>query len=167
LEENRQALVATLGQAVRDYQRATDAMDETVARRFGVNGTDLHCLDVLFDGPRTAGKLAEGIGLSPAATTTLIDRLEARGYVRRVRDPADRRRVLVELTEQARDRADEMYGPLAAEGAQLALAYTPEQLAFLLDYLREARELVHRHVERIRADESGAPTAHRSHPPTR
>jgi DNA-binding MarR family transcriptional regulator len=152
MEKNRQALVAAVGQAVREYQRVTDAVDEAVARRFGVNRTDLRCLDVLFDGPLTAGKLAEGIGLSPAATTTLIDRLESRGYVRRVHDPGDRRRVLVELTDEARTRADDAYGPLAVEGARIAGAYTPAQLTFLVDYLREARELVQRHLDRIRAE---------------
>jgi DNA-binding MarR family transcriptional regulator len=72
--------------------------------------------------------------------------------VRRVRDPADRRRVLVELTDQARSQANEAYGPLAAEGARMADAYTPAQLTFLIEYLREARELAQRHLDRIRAE---------------
>lgn len=46
----------------------------------------------------TAGELAAEMLVSPAAMTSRLDRLEAAGQVRRVPDPADRRRVQVELT---------------------------------------------------------------------
>ena len=150
MEETRQALIAELGAATRDYQRVTDAVDEAVADRFGVNRTDLRCIDLLFDGPLSAGRLAEQAGLSPAATTALTDRLEAKGYVRRVRDPADRRRVLVELTDLARVRAGQAYGPLAAEGEAHLGGYTDEQLLLLRDYLRHGRDLSERHLARLR-----------------
>jgi MarR family len=62
--------------------------------------------------------------LSSAATTTLINRLEREGLVRRVCDTADRRKILVELTDAALQQAHLLYGVLAAEGARL-LAATP------------------------------------------
>lgn len=45
--------------------------------------------------------LAERLGVEPMTLSTLIDRLEARGLVQRVTDPADRRAKLVELTDAA------------------------------------------------------------------
>ena len=58
-----------------------------------MNRTDGRCLDVIDQRPGiTAGELATAVGLSPGAVTTALDRLEARGFVSRERDPADRRR---------------------------------------------------------------------------
>ena len=47
-------------------------------------------------GPITAGELAERTGLTTGAITGVIDRLEKAGFVRRVKDPDDRRRVIIE-----------------------------------------------------------------------
>src|SRR3979411_2911783 len=94
----RQALIAAIGMATQAFQRSTDAFDDAVAQRLGLNRSDLRCLDWLSDGPKSAGQLAAATGLTSAATTTLVDRLERRGLVRRVRDAADRRKVLVEMT---------------------------------------------------------------------
>ena len=83
------------------YQRSTQAFDDAVGRRLGLNPTDLRCLDWLADGPKTAGQLADATGLRPAATTTLIDRLSRHGPgAPRAERAADRRRVLVEMTEE-------------------------------------------------------------------
>ncbi|WP_327111340.1 MarR family transcriptional regulator [Nocardia sp. NBC_01730] len=73
----------------------------TVAARLGITLTDLSCLNILgVDGPQTPGRLADRIGITRGgAVTALIDRLERAGYVRRERDPDDRRRVLVALDE--------------------------------------------------------------------
>src|SRR5205807_294940 len=113
--------------------------------------TDLRCLDLLFDGPVTAGELAAGIGLSTAATTSLIDRLESRQLVQRVRDASDRRKVLVEMTDQARRVAGEFYGPLAAEGAALLARYEPSELQLLHEFLVASKELTDRHRARLRS----------------
>src|SRR6187200_3244462 len=71
---------------------------QTVAIRFGLSESDVEALSVLLDsGAATAGRLSELMGLTSGAVTRVIDRLEQAGYVRRVPDPADRRRVIVEL----------------------------------------------------------------------
>src|SRR3954451_20471563 len=71
---------------------------QTVAIRFGLSESDVEALEVLLDtGAATAGRLSELMGLTSGAVTRVIDRLEQAGYVRRVPDPADRRRVIVEL----------------------------------------------------------------------
>src|SRR5919198_238814 len=131
----RQALIAAIGAATQAFQRSTDAFDDAVAQRLALNRTDLRCLDWLFDGPKSAGQLAAATGLSSAATTTLLDRLEQRGLVRRVPDPSDRRKVLVEMSELGRGLTGEIYGPLAQEGARLLERYTDEQLAAMRDQL--------------------------------
>jgi DNA-binding MarR family transcriptional regulator len=161
--EDRRALIEAVGAAMRGYQRATDALDDAIAERFGINRTDLRHLDLLYDGPLSAGQLSERSGLSPAAMTTLIDRLERKGYVRRVRDANDRRRVFVELTDMARKAAWEMYGPVVREGQQLLAEYTDEQLTMMHDLLCADRALSERHHKRIKTDPVPEQPQHQAH----
>jgi DNA-binding MarR family transcriptional regulator len=148
--KRRQALINEAGYAMQAYQRSTQAFDDAVGRALGLNPTDLRCLDWLVDGAKAAGELSAGTGLSSAATTTLIDRLERRGFVRRVRDSGDRRRVLVEMTQDGGDRVNRYYGPIVTEGSALLADVSDEQLARMRDWLVAARELTDRHRDRIR-----------------
>jgi DNA-binding MarR family transcriptional regulator len=67
---------------------------------------------------RKAGELAERSDISSGAMTNRLDRLEEAGLVRRLRDPDDRRGVLVELT----DAGDRLYGEsVSAQAAKEAL----------------------------------------------
>jgi DNA-binding MarR family transcriptional regulator len=150
MSEDRQALLGAVGWATQAYQRSADALDDAVAARLGLNRTDLRCLDWLADGPKSAGQLAEATGLSTAATTTLLDRLEVRGLLRRVRDTADRRKVQVETTEAGQRLTAECYGPLVEEGGRLLERYSESELALLRDFLVALRELNERQRARLR-----------------
>src|SRR6201999_2002940 len=106
-------LIGELFEAVRANQLATDKMDDTAARGMGVNRTDSRCLDIVERlGPVTAGKLAADAGLTTGAATAAIDRLVEKGYVRRVPDATDRRRVLIEKTAKLEEVAGHFYSPL-------------------------------------------------------
>jgi DNA-binding MarR family transcriptional regulator len=88
--------------AVRTEQVANDFVDEQVNAFMGINRTDGRCLDIVDQHKRiTAGRLAAESGLTTGAVTALVDRLEAAGYLRRVRDLEDRRRIFIETTERA------------------------------------------------------------------
>ncbi|MCC6167847.1 MAG: MarR family transcriptional regulator [Caldilineaceae bacterium] len=146
----RQELIDALSRAVNAYERSNDALDDAVADHLDINRTDLRCLDWLFDGPMAAGQLAEAAGLSSAAMTTLLDRLEAKGLVRRVRATSDRRKVLVEMTQRCRRLAAELYGPIVAEGATLLEPLSDAELMLLRDFLMTSRALTDKHRARIR-----------------
>ena len=76
-------------------------LGQTVAIRFGLSESDIETLEQLIDmGATSAGKLSEITGLTSGAITRVIDRLEQAGYVRRVPDPTDRRRVIVEVVPE-------------------------------------------------------------------
>lgn len=147
--DDRQALIESVGRATQAYQRATDGYDDLVGRVLGLNPTDLRCLDWLTEGPMSAGELGVASGLSSAATTTLLDRLERRGFVRRERDASDRRRIIVGLTSEGSERISRLYGPLAVDGARLLARFTDEQLAMLRDFLGEATAAVDRRREEL------------------
>ena len=74
--------------------------------------TDVHVspghiqvLIALTRGPRSVGKLAEELEVSPPAATQLVDRLAEHGMVNRHSDPKDRRVVLVDYVEGMHDVA--------------------------------------------------------------
>jgi DNA-binding MarR family transcriptional regulator len=133
---------------VRRSQNATARFDQAVADAVGLNRTDLSCIDVLHRaGPLTAGALAQETGLSSAAMTTALDRLERSGYARRVRDSADRRRVLVELAPKALEVAA-FYTEHANYAGRLQ-RHSLEQLELLLRFVRENREFNELHASRL------------------
>ena len=91
--------------------------------------------------------------------TALLDRLERKGYVRRTRDTEDRRRVLVEIAPDLRERAAELYGTPEEGAAELA-SYSDEQLEFLIEFLRGSvayQEERMRRLENVKAREAIAP----------
>ena len=64
-------------------------------------------------------RLSRGLMLSSAGVTSRIDRLERRGFVRRLADPDDRRGVIIELTDQGREVVDAAVAALAVGDRQL------------------------------------------------
>jgi len=146
---SRRQLVAELGTAMQRYQRSVQAYDDAVGRALALGPADLRCLDWLADGPKTAGVLAGATGLRPAATTALIDRLEAKGLVERVRDETDRRRVLVRMTDEGMRSTYAMYAPLVEEGQGLLAHHTVAELTALRDLVDAMRELTDRHRDAI------------------
>ena len=129
---------------------ANDLLDEEAAGRLGVNRTDHRVLDVLGrEGPLSAGRLAERNRLSRPAMTTVIDRLELAGYARRVPDPDDRRRVMVEATPRVMRRALEIYGPIAELARSRFKRYNRAELELLERFLAEAIELTETELARL------------------
>jgi DNA-binding MarR family transcriptional regulator len=119
-----------------------------VYRRFkaptrGRDGADLtpRMLTVLHHlaagGPLTVGEQATHLGLSKAATSELVDRLEAKGLVGRMRDDRDRRRVFVWLTPAGRAQTRAHPRVLGADDLAKAVeAMRPADRAALVRGLR-------------------------------
>lgn len=126
---------------MREQSALTVMFHARVAEQMGLSATDEKCLDLAMraEGPLTAGRIAELSGLSTGAVTGVIDRLERAGYVRRVRDPHDRRKVLVEVTvgdvdkfgapfEKARDSLVEVLEHFDADELQVIERYLRLQI---------------------------------------
>lgn len=149
--EKKQILVAELIRLARAHEAANDAFDEVAREKLGINRTDLRCLNIIEnEGPLTAGRLAELSGLTTAAVTSVLDRLERVGYARRVRDQPDRRQVLVEVTPLLAERATPIWGPLGEEARSTLGRMTADELQALIDFYRLGIELNERHIERVR-----------------
>jgi DNA-binding MarR family transcriptional regulator len=95
-------------------RRAAQHLERELRRELDAYDTDIPELEVLMTLRRaegyssSAGALAKEWHVTSGAITNRIGRLEARGWVRRDFDPADRRQVLVTLTEEGVRRIDHL-----------------------------------------------------------
>lgn len=136
----RADLLEKLEMAGRAQSAATVMFHTALAARRGLSATEEKALDLLERfGPLTAGELSQRSGLAPASVTGLVDRLERKGFARRVPNPSDRRSVLVEIDQE---RVYAALAPLFADWVrsleELWAGYTDEQLELILHFLTEA-----------------------------
>jgi DNA-binding MarR family transcriptional regulator len=165
---HKRELFEELVAEVRRSQVATDRFDDSVADALGINRTDMRCIDILeSEGPLPAGRLAESAGLSTGAMTTALDRLEAAGYARRVRDGADRRRVMVEVTPNVAKLTMRYYAEHGAMGAALYDRYTASELELLLEFVRRGREFNERRAAEVEKENRMRSTSAGRRPETR
>ncbi|WP_284750211.1 MarR family transcriptional regulator [Amycolatopsis sp. RTGN1] len=149
---SKQSLVTEATQAAAASGAANDVVDEAAASAFGVNRTDLRIIGLIAAaGTLTAGQLATQARLSPAATTTAIQRLTHAGHLTRRTATDDRRRAVVELTPEAAKLLEEIYAPIERAGRAILEDYTAEQLTLVVEVLRRGERMQLREAERIRA----------------
>ncbi|TCR21992.1 MarR family transcriptional regulator [Streptomyces sp. BK205] len=115
------------------------------ARRNALHPTDVRALIALMDASRadeemSAGRLGALLGLNSAGTTSLIDRLERGGHVRRVRGRADRRKVVVEVEEKAVELGQAFFGPLIGRTVELLQGYDERERAAIRGFLEGVRD---------------------------
>jgi len=131
-------------EAVRTYvklMRASRSVAAAVEPRLAANGLTLTQLGVLegllHKGPLTHRDLGRKVLTSAGNMTDVVDKLEARGLVSRVRDTGDRRLVRVELTEPGRELIEDLFPRHAMDIAQAMSGLEPHELRRLDELLRK------------------------------
>ena len=118
-------------------------------RALGVTMSELHALLSLWDGGRCSmSELADRVDLSRAAMTTLADRIERAGYIERIPDPADRRRILLGVTpkwekELFKSSAGLVDGAAALARAAGSWSSSAGDIASLREVLRSDADRLH------------------------
>ncbi|MGY1624660.1 MarR family winged helix-turn-helix transcriptional regulator [Geodermatophilus sp. SYSU D00965] len=128
-----------------------DAVGQRFATVHGLGRTDVRALVTIMDAARrgqalTAGALGSAVELSSASVTALVDRLERAGHLRRVRDPQDRRRVALEMTDEAMAAGAEHFGGLQRDLVAAMGGYSDEELAVVRRFLVEMTGVIERHA---------------------
>ncbi|MEV0346974.1 MarR family transcriptional regulator [Nonomuraea sp. NPDC050680] len=153
MSTQRAQAIAALYDANRIAANRAVFFHSAVAAQAGLNVTDVNCLALLDkEGPMTAGELAQWMGLSKGgAVTAVIDRLEKSGFVRRRRDTADRRQVIIELDRDgAYAGLREIMERFSRAYIALIEKYDDAELALLLDFANCANEVVYNETMEIR-----------------
>ena len=110
-----------------------DAHSSQIAGSMAARHTDLNLQDltVLMDlgqhGPSRMGDIAKHLGLAPASTTPVVDRLEASAHVARSRSSEDRRVWLVDLSDKGRGAVADIAGIYDQVGAEMLSALSDEE----------------------------------------
>ena len=132
----REHRIETVLQASRESSALAVFFHTRIAEQVGLGATEEKTLSLLGKrGPLTAGEIAAHTGLTTPSVTSLLDRLESKGMVRRVRDPHDRRRVIVEPNQERLAELDRLFSSVPEVFRQLLDLYTDEQLATIADFL--------------------------------
>jgi DNA-binding MarR family transcriptional regulator len=100
--------------------------------------------------PLTAGQLRDYLGLSSGGASLVIDRLEAAGHIRRVRDhPTDNRVVHLRYTEQGMATGMAFFGSLGQRTNALLDQFSDEELEVIQRFLSAAADALHDQVDRL------------------
>jgi len=124
--------------ALRELLDLAVAVRPTVARRADVTETELVALEHLIRSPMGPGEVARLLGVTSAAATGIVDRLEGRGHVERRAHPTDRRRTELVITDSAREDVLSHLLPMFRGLAALDADLTEEERAVVDRYLRRA-----------------------------
>lgn len=135
----RERLLKRVGQELgRELTTSNVFLHSLIAVNVGLNATDTRCLDILARSGATlmtAGALKDATGLTTGAITGILDRLERAGFVKRMRDSNDRRKVFVRLVPKAGLKLTKLYENIGAEMGKLASHYTISELQLIERFL--------------------------------
>jgi DNA-binding MarR family transcriptional regulator len=135
---------------IRAMSERTAQMSSCAAAVIGINTTDLACINMLLNGPLTPGEMARRVGLTTAAMTGVLDRLEQGGFVTRTRDPRDRRRVLVEFrAHEAGPGLARVFRPVLSGWRTQLADYDARDLRLIVDFLDRIENVLATEIDRM------------------
>jgi DNA-binding MarR family transcriptional regulator len=141
--EALQDSVAPVTAALRDAIGASEELTARLARELDMNASDAQALYLLRqDGPMGVAELAGRLGMRGASATVLVDRLERAGHAVRERDPHDRRRVSVSVTQAAVDAIVPVWSPHVRAIDAVAGTFSADEQAVIERYLRGVRAAI-------------------------
>jgi len=150
--ENALDVAITMFSIGSSYDRYTSQ----IRRALALNAHERLAIAALWSlGPLTMTELGSQIPLSRAAVTTLVDRLEKDGLVRRRGDERDRRRTVVELADETKRRLMPVIAPWIDAVHKLATNFPEAEWDAIVRFGRAFLELNHEHANALlaRSDE--------------
>jgi DNA-binding MarR family transcriptional regulator len=143
------AAMEVFGRIYRAARVAGDAQERFHARH-GITRADFDVLATLRraggDAGLSPGRLTAEMMLSSGGMTSRLDRLEKAGHVVRIPDPADRRALVVRLTEGGRRLIDEAVGAGLAQQQRMLSDLPEARLRRIAGDLRDLLASVERHA---------------------
>lgn len=125
----------------RDFQKRIEDIT-------AVNPTDRLVMERLLDGgPQSPSALARAVGITPAAMTTSLDRLEALGHATRAADSTDRRKVVVTATPESTRVIMATVMSMVDDLEALGNQFTEEEMETVTRFLERAVEVYARHSD--------------------
>ena len=148
-EDQRRRFRVTID-LLRELAANFDALNNAFSPRAGLNRTDLRALDIISrQESLTAGQLAARLKLTTGAITGVLDRLERAGHAIRTHDAEDRRRVVVQPTQEAADENSLVFLDLAQNLEQLLDEYSEEEREVIDGFLSKINRTVAERADQL------------------
>ena len=141
--------------ALRRYGTDSARLGHAFAALHHLQAADLRALVGIMSAegsgrPLTAGQLRDYLGLSSGGASLVIDRLEAAGHIRRVRDhPTDNRVVHLRYTEQGMATGMAFFGSLGQRTNALLDQFSEEEVQVIRRFLTAAADALHDEVDHL------------------
>jgi DNA-binding MarR family transcriptional regulator len=149
---NRTKLIKELNSYVQDNGNTNVLLVHAIAQHINLSATEFECWSLITSkGPFTAGELARHCHITTGGMTGMLDRLERGGFIVRMTDPDDRRRVLVQAlqNETALHTILRLYQPLREAFDELLDQYSDQELAFIADFMCRVNAMFHAVVDAL------------------
>lgn len=137
--------IARVMESLAGLREAEQALSQASRRYMRLNETDMRALHYLIvcanrNLVATPGGIAHHLGVSTAATTKLLDRLEQGGHIMRAPHPTDRRALEITITAETRHAAMETVGRQQAKRFYSAARLTPAERETVIRFLTDMTE---------------------------
>ena len=137
--EDNQDLTRKIIDLIRMLVQAEELYTKELIKKYQVSVSQLHCLLALYEnGPLSISQIAGFIMVRSSTVTGVIDRLEKKKFVRRVRKSNDRRVIIIELTDAGKKFAQNAPSPVQRkimEGLKNLPASQIEKIVYGLNML--------------------------------
>lgn len=147
---SREAFISSLVMEMRKFSTSIVLFNEGIASKLQLNVTDLRCRELLsHTGPITAGHLSQLTNLTTGAITGVINRLEKEELVKRIHDPNDRRKVIIQPLYHRDDEITNLFKPLSDTLTNLFKKYNDEELMLLFKFWNEINMLIPKETKKL------------------
>ncbi|WP_045880283.1 MarR family transcriptional regulator [Pseudofrankia sp. DC12] len=137
---------------------AAQLFQSAAGLRARLTSTELAVLAIVRSNPRVAGQLALATQLTTGAITRVLDGLERRGYVTRLPDPGDRRRVVVTAVAERLAALDVMFGPMTEAASAIQAKFSPAEQATIARFLVATTGMLRDQTASLRDDPAASAT---------
>jgi DNA-binding MarR family transcriptional regulator len=139
-KKERAVVLRRLWELGREMSTQTVFLHQAIAQGAGLNATDTKCIDLILrceNERATAGWISRQSGLTTGAVTHILDRLEKRGHIQRIRDTEDRRRVFIQVKPESLKSLVPKYEAIGKAYMAILEEFTDEELNLICDYLEK------------------------------
>jgi DNA-binding MarR family transcriptional regulator len=148
---------------IQEFAGRVIVLNSAIAETLGLHATDLRAVRLVEAEPMTAGALGERLGLTGAATTAVVDRLERAGYAVRERGTLDRRKVVVRAVPEKIREVDLAYATVRAKMGDVLSTYSAAEFSTVVDFIERSSQVLAKQTAELasRANPSAAPLGSR------
>lgn len=151
-KSSRRDLLNKLWDLGRIMSTQTVFLHQALAQSVGLNATDTKCIDLILQTPQgmiTAGQLSDKTGLTTGAITHILDRLEKREFIERVRDTQDRRKVFIRVRPESVEPLIPKYEAIGRAYMALHEQYSDKDLELACDYLEKTTKITEQELAKV------------------